>query len=331
MDLKKYIKQFDLPARRRRNAMASANPIVDSTMPERLPEVIRMYQNRIANGHGSQDPIVSIIIPVFNHIDVTLRCLESLATAWFDSLSVEMIVVDDCSSDATARSLEAIPGIEFIRNATNHGFLLSCNRAINVSRGKYVCFLNNDTEVTCAWLDELVLTAETDRSIGAVGSKLVYPDGRLQEAGGILWSDGVGWNYGRHDDPAELRYNDAREVDYCSGAALMVRVDLLERLGGGFDTRYVPAYYEDADLCMGIRSIGYRVVYQPRSVVIHYEGVTSGASTLSGIKRFQVINASKFLAKWHDVLRDHHLQNDPNNVPRAAQRLGRQIGHSDHR
>ena len=125
-------------------------------------------------------------------------------------------------------------------------------------------FLNNDTQVQPDWLSSLVDLIESDETIGMVGSKLVYPDGRLQEAGGIIWNNASGWNYGHLDDPMKPEYNYVKEVDYISGASLMIRKSLWESIGG-FDERYVPAYYEDADLAFEVRKHGYKVVYQPKS------------------------------------------------------------------
>src|SRR5690606_35808004 len=113
------------------------------------------------------------------------------------------------------------------------------------------------------WLDALIDTFEAQADVGLVGAKLVYPDGRLQEAGGIVFADGSGWNYGRFEDPADPRFNFVREVDYCSGAAIALRATLFGELGG-FDTHYAPAYYEDTDLAMQVRARGLRVLYQPR-------------------------------------------------------------------
>lgn len=266
-------------------------------------------------------PIVSVIIPVYNNADVTVRCLQSIVDTWFESIRVQIILADDCSRDRTPIVASSLPGLDYVRNDENSGFIRTCNRAARVARGKYLCFLNNDTAVTDGWLEELLLTAEHDEGVGVVGSKLLYPDGRLQEAGGLIWRDGNGWNYGRLDDPEDPRYNYVREVDYCSGAALLVRTELFNELGG-FSETYVPAYFEDSDLCFAARARGYRVMYQPKSVVVHYEGVSSGTSTDSGIKRHQVLNKPKFLEKWQANLQEH-LEHDASKGLQAARRLGR--------
>ncbi|MBA2340485.1 MAG: glycosyltransferase, partial [Pyrinomonadaceae bacterium] len=156
-------------------------------------------------------------------------------------------------------------------------------------------------------------------SIGAVGSMLIYPDGRLQEAGGGVWIDGTAFNYGHRQDPEDRKFNYRREVDYCSASSLLVRKDLFERLGG-FDARYAPAYYEDTDLCFGIRSLGFKVMYQPMSRVIHYEGITAGTDINAGFKRYQEINRHQFVEKWKETLRHEHLENDPDNVEIVANR-----------
>lgn len=281
--------------------------------------LLRTWETRVAERPPSPNPIVSVVIPVYNKIDVTIQCLQSIVDTWFETLDVQIVVVDDGSSDGTQEVLTKLQGLDYVRNKQNLGFIGACNRGAALARGKYVCFLNNDTQVREAWLDHLVSTAESDESIGAVGAKLVYPDGTLQEAGGILWRDASGWNYGRGENPKDSRFNYLREVDYCSGAALLVRRDILERIGG-FSQDFAPMYYEDADLCMSVRALGYRVVYQPRSEVVHFEGATSGTDVSSGAKKYQEINRPKFAKKWAAVLA-HHYENSPQRVPAAARRL----------
>src|SRR6266566_7651717 len=239
---------------------------------------------------------ISIVIPVFNQFRFTQACLASLQERQ-GAERFEVIVVDDCSTDITGEAIPQIPGIVYLRNGTNSGFIVSCNRGAEKARGKYLVFLNNDTLVRDGWLSALLRTFAEEPQAGIVGSKLIYPDGRLQEAGGIIWRDASGWNYGKSDDPGKPEYNYLREVDYCSAAALMIPKALFQSVGG-FDPSYAPAYYEDTDLAFKVRRAGYNVLYQPLSEVIHYEGATGGTDLSTGTKKHQTINRSTFAERW---------------------------------
>lgn len=266
-----------------------------------------------------EEPEVSVVIPVYNQIHYTYACLVSILENTPD-VSYEIIIADDVSTDATRDLSRYAENVVICRNETNQGFLRNCNNAAKKARGKYIMFLNNDTQVTPGWLSSLVDLIGSDPSIGMVGSKLVYPDGRLQEAGGIIWSDGSGWNYGRLDDPDKAEYNYVKDVDYISGAAILLSRKLWNQIGG-FDDRFAPAYCEDSDLAFEVRKAGLRVVYQPLSKVIHFEGVSNGTDVNgTGLKRYQVENSRKLKEKWAEEFKKQCVNTGNPNPFRARER-----------
>src|SRR4029077_988518 len=235
----------------------------------------------------------------------TLHCLASIA-AHPPAAAIEVIVVDDATPDGSTECLGSVPGIRLIINPINLGYLRSCNAAARVAKGEFLLLLNNDTQVLADWLDPLLLPFRTRSDVGAVGSKLLYPDGRLQEGGCIIWDDGSGWNFGRLDRPDRPAYNYLREVDYCSSASLLVHRALFLALGG-FDERSVPAYCEDSDLAFRLREHGYKVLYQPRSHIVHHEGISYGRSLTGSVKSCRMRNQQTFQERWLGVLSRQHL------------------------
>ncbi len=272
----------------------------------------------------SASPLLSIVVPVHGKWEYTRACLVSIERHR-PAVPFEVLVVDDASPDQTAELVAASPGVRLASTERNLGFIGACNLGARHARGAYLLFLNNDTEVRPDALDALVNAADSDDRIGLVGAMLVYPDGRLQESGGIIWADGSGWNYGRGRDAGAPEFAARRDVDYCSGAAILVRRDLFERLGG-FDQRYAPAYYEDTDLAFAIRATGHRTIVEPRAVVVHHEGISNGTDLTAGVKRYQEINRAQFVDKWAPVLADQ--------LPAASELnvwLARQRGPAGHR
>lgn len=274
-------------------------PPADAALPAALP--------------CADAPVASIVIPVFDQFAHTRDCLWALATHP-PGVPVEIIVVDDGSTDATRERLPQVAGLRFHRRPSNGGFIAACNDGAALARGEYLVFLNNDTVPQPGWLDALLSTFDTHPGTGLAGSQLLYPDGRLQEAGGLVFADGSGWNYGRFGSPADPRFAYVREADYCSGAAIAIPRALFGTLGG-FDPRYAPAYYEDTDLAFAVRAHGLRVRCQPASRVVHVEGATSGTDVTHGPKAYQVRNRTVFAEKWAARLT---AQPPPDSDPDAA-------------
>jgi GT2 family glycosyltransferase/glycosyltransferase involved in cell wall biosynthesis len=265
-----------------------------------------------------EKPVVSIIIPVYNNLRYTSVCLNALLRE-LGSIPIEVVVVNDASSDGTADYLESCSGIRVITHVNNEGFVQSINDGAEVARGRYLHLLNNDTIVTPGWLAPLLRTFESRECVGAVGSQLRAPDGSVSEAGAVVWRDANAANFGRSRSAKDPGVAFPREVDYCSAASLMVRADLFRQVGG-LSQEFAPAYYEDIDLCFRLRAAGFRVLYQPDSVVVHFEGGTSGTDISTGAKRFQPMHRGVFANKWAAEL-VKHFPADSDLLERAARRL----------
>lgn len=261
-----------------------------SILARRLRNFLR--SGRRLGFHAFNRPTVSIIIPTYNKAAMLLECVKSVRA--HTAGSYEVIIVDDASRDETPRLLDRLDGLRALRNKRNSEFIVSTNRGARAARGKFLLFLNNDVIVTPGWLSHLVKTLESNPSVGAVGAKLLRPNGRLQEVGSIVWSDGSAAGYGRDDDPVKPEYCYQREADFCSAACMLVRRDVFQEIGG-LDERYLPAYYEDTDLCFAIRKMGLQVVINPSVLVYHFEYASRSAAQA---RQLCDENRPKFVQKW---------------------------------
>lgn len=243
-----------------------------------------------------EKPEVSIVIPAYNKFELSYHCIASIALA-YNETSYEVILADDCSTDETVDAKEIINNLVISKNPENLRFLRSCNRATELAKGDYIIFLNNDTEVTSFWIDELINQHKKDTTVGLTGSKLLNLDGSLQEAGGIVWGNGQPWNVGRNANPYQSEYNYVRQTDYLTGAAMCIKTSVWEEVGR-FSEELVPCYYEDTDVSFKVRAAGYKTLYVPFSTVIHFEGQSHGTDVTKGLKRYQIVNEKTFRSKW---------------------------------
>lgn len=247
-----------------------------------------------------EQPLVSILLVTYNKAEYTFRCLKSILA--FTSIPYEVVLIDNASTDQTVEMLKKVDGIKVVFNSKNCFFARATNQAANLASSPYLLLLNNDTEVLPDSIEELLSFAESHNDCGAVGPKIIWPDGKLQEAGSIIWNDGHCLGYGRGDNPLLPMYNFKRKVDYCSGAALLIKSDLFKKLNG-LDTIYEPAYYEETDLCMKVRSFGLEVYYNPAASIIHYEFSSTGQGRA---QEWMEKNQKIFFNKWEKTLVGDH-------------------------
>ena len=284
---------------------------------ERWDEVGSLHLDELLNGDRrlcfprSERPAVSIVVVLYNGVHLSVLCLESILRN--AGVAYELVLVDNDSTDATGQVLERIEGAKVIQNDTNVGFGSACMQGAALAVGEYLCFLNNDAVLGPGSLARTVSDFRRDKRIGAVGGKLLLSDGRLQEAGSMVWSDGTTWGYGRGDDPSLPKYAFCRLVDYCSAALLATPRQLFTDVGG-FDERFAPAYYEDTDYCFKLWAKGMKVLYDPLVVVHHYESASTGTSDAT--KRLIANQRLKFVDKWKSSL-DRQLPRGGEKIARA--------------
>jgi GT2 family glycosyltransferase/cytochrome c-type biogenesis protein CcmH/NrfG len=254
-----------------------------------------------------ENPELSIILVLYNRAELTLSCLESILKNNFKSYQV--IIVDNASDDRTQLLLDRIENAIIIRNSENLHFLHAANQASQAATGKYLLFLNNDAQILADSINAAIKTIESALDIGAVGGKIILPDGTLQEAGSIIWQDGSCLGYGRGDSPYAPQYMFRRSVDYCSGAFLLTSRELFLQLGG-FDPAYQPAYYEETDYCVKLLKAGKKIIYEPDVSILHYEFASSSSSDRA--IELQTRNRHIFISKHQDWLH-YQYASDLNN------------------
>ncbi|MCL6622017.1 MAG: glycosyltransferase [Syntrophobacterales bacterium] len=283
------------PPPEKTSAVAPKEPVAPS-LPPAGPGQASGSPPEAPPGSAAAPPPVSIIIPVYNHLELTQDCLNSL---WEHTPAglYELIVVDNASTDASGVFLaqQAAAGrLKLISNDANLGFSRACNQGARAAQGEFLLFLNNDTRVTPGWLEALLDTIRADETIAAVGAKLLYPDDSVQHAGVVFNREGRVYHLYRYlhrDHPA---VNKVREFQVLTAACLVVRRAAFLAVGL-FDENFLNGF-EDVDLCLRLREAGWRLLYQPQAVVYHLESQTQG--------RFarELENCRYFRSKWQGRL-----------------------------
>ncbi len=236
---------------------------------------------------------VSIIIPAFNNAALTKKCLEAIKKNTPEKHLDDVIVVDNASTDHTAKYLKSLGWIKVISNKKNLGFSRANNQGAREAKGDVLIFLNNDTEVRKGWLEPLLrVLSEKETAIAA--PKLIFPNGRVQHAGIVISNDYIPRHIYYNESPDEPFVNKKREFQAVTAACMAIKKNVFEK-AGGFSDEYLNGM-EDIDLCLKAGKLGYKVFYCPESIVVHHESVSAG--------RFKAVNHNEeiFLQKWKDKI-----------------------------
>jgi GT2 family glycosyltransferase len=241
-----------------------------------------------------EKPTVSVVMVTYGS-ETALQAIDALVTN--TEPCYEVVVIDNASPDDTADRITAgLEGATVVRNPDNVGFARGSNQGADLASGGYLSFLNPDVYVAAGWLEPLLDVFSRNAAAGAAQPMFLYPDGRVQEAGSAVDSEGAALSIGDGDDPRGFEYRFTRTVDYGSAACLLVRADLFNELRG-FDPAYSPAYYEDADFCFKLAERGFLTIYEPRSRVIHLRGGSSDQANA-----LMVANRRVFSDRWRKRL-----------------------------
>ncbi len=293
----------------------------DSSWP---PEVIPWtLASVLTPTHTSQQKVkdVAVLIPVYNNWHMTERCIKSILRSK-DAPKLDVYVLNDGSTDDTLAQLERYPQVKIINTPQNFGFTKACNFAFeSLSQYKYVYLLNNDTEVQDGFLELCLEVMTSNPKAGLVGSTIHFPNGTIQDCGLIVWNDARVTGFGRGTKPSGIEFSFSRQVDFCSGAGVLIDNEALKAVDF-FDEIYAPAYYEDTDLAFKMRNAGFEVWIASPSRVFHYEGITHGRDA----KTLELVDANmeKFRTKWSEVLVNHPTFSTNNiEVFKAAMRLSK--------
>jgi GT2 family glycosyltransferase len=262
-----------------------------------------IFARETLNFAPSTPPAISVIMVMFNKLDLTLSALDSLRGNYHGP--IELILADSGSTDESRHVERYVSGAKIIRFSHNAGFLEACNAALAQVTAPVTLYLNNDTLLRHGAIAAALRRLESAEKIGAVGAKIIRTNGALQEAGCIIWRDGATEGYLRDADPNIPEANFVREVDFCSGVFLAVKTDILKSLGG-FDAAFKPAYFEETDLCIRIQQAGYKIIYDPAISIIHQE-YSSGDSAIANVMMAQ--NHPKFRKKNQEFLRTRYPRN----------------------
>jgi GT2 family glycosyltransferase len=264
-------------------------------------------------------PRVSIIIIATSNFDLLGACLRSVARFGPKTIPFETIVVLNGAGPDTEAALRAtVTGVKVVRSPVNLGLAGAGNCGRLSAQGELLILLHDDAEVEPGWMEALVQAADAHPEAGAVGSKVLHLDGRLQSAGGILWSDASASPPWIGDAPSPDAFSRLRAVDFCGSCSLLVRAIAWDAIGG-LEQNLYPVYYVDVDLGVALRSIGFVVLYEPASRIRHHQGASSNL-------RFRTFASQRnrriFIEKWGKALEGHEpfLQQSPPAIERAMAR-----------